>query len=241
MALLKIVCIFAATLGLHTASTSPTPPQSESELRPITTSPLEFIASRRLRIIQRSIYWGIGIAETAITAAQLAAPSSWADHILRTLTIGGGLTRVHSSASLSTTPAIALGSFLIACGALLRLQCYHALGRHFTFQVGIFSHHKLITTGPYGIVRHPSYTGALLAYVGLMLYYASPGMWVMECVIKGSALGGAFAILYALLMFVVVTGLTRRIPKEDDALRAEFGKEWEDWAAGRYALVPGLY
>ncbi|KAJ7031629.1 hypothetical protein C8F04DRAFT_960141 [Mycena alexandri] len=239
MALLKLLCIFAATLGLHTASTSPNPPQSDSELKPIKSTGLEFIASRRLRIIQRMVYWVIGIAETAVIVAQLAPPSSWAEKVLATLAIGGKLSRVQSS--LSTTPTVAFGSFLIACGALLRLQCYHALGRHFTFEVGIFSHHKLVTTGPYRIVRHPSYTGALLAYAGLMLYYASPGTWIMECVIKGSMVGRIFGVLYALLMFIVVTGLTWRIPKEDDALRAVFGKEWEDWAAERYALVPGLY
>jgi protein-S-isoprenylcysteine O-methyltransferase Ste14 len=184
------------------------------------------------------LYWAVAVAETTVTIAQFSSPASiWAERVLKILAMGGDLSEVN----LSATPTLALGSFLVTCGAILRLQCYHALGRHFTFETGIFKNHQLVTTGPYSIVRHPGYLGAFLAYVGLMLYYASSGSWIMECLIKGSATGRAFGLFYALLMFLVMTGLMWRIPKEDEALRTEFGNEWEDWAANRYALVPGVY
>lgn len=186
------------------------------------------------------MYWGVGIAETVVIIAQFAAPSTFPHAILSVLAIGGDgdLNKVQ----LSATPTLTLGTVLIIGGATIRLQCYHALGRHFTFETGIFKNHRLVTTGPYSIVRHPSYAGAFLAYAGLMLYYTSPGSWIMECVIKGSTVGRTFGALYALLMFLVIMGLTWRIPKEDQGLFNAFGHEWEAYHADvRYALIPGVF
>ncbi|KAJ7846338.1 hypothetical protein B0H14DRAFT_934364 [Mycena olivaceomarginata] len=197
------------------------------------------LGSYPLRTMLTGMYWGVAMAETAVILVQWReriSSSIFAERILHILAMGGNPDRV----GLSVTPTLAIGACLITCGAVLRLQCYHALGRHFTFETGIFKNHKLITNGPYSIVRHPSYSGAWVAYVGLMLYYASAGSWVMECVMA-STLGKVFGISYALMMSLIVTGLTGRIPKEDEALRNEFGKEWEDWAAGRYALFPLVY
>jgi len=238
MPFLKILCIVASTLGLHTASTSPNPPLRDSE-RVIAPTGLEFmLASRHLRVIQTWFYWALAIVETVVIVAQIMSPSTWAQYILSKLAVGGDLSRIN----LTTTPTVAVGSLLITSGALVRLSCYHALGRHFTFETGIFKNHKLVTTGPYGIVRHPGYSGSFLVYVGLMLYYASPGTWVMECVIKGSTAGRTLAALYALLMFLVIAGLTWRIPKEDEGLRRQFGQEWERYAAEvPYALMPGVF
>ncbi|KAJ7481630.1 hypothetical protein FB451DRAFT_1236667 [Mycena latifolia] len=237
MSLLRILCVVASTLGLHTASTSPNPPPLDSG-RAIAPTGLEFmLASHHLRKTQTGLYWSVAVAEMAVIVAQIASPSIWAQKVLSALAFGGDLTKVH----LAATPTLVLGTLLITSGALVRLRCYSALGRHFTFETGIFKNHELVTTGPYGVVRHPGYAGAFLAYLGLMLYYTSPS-WVMECVIKGSTAGKALGGLYALLMFLVMTGLTWRIPKEDEGLRNECGPEWEKYAAKvRYALIPGVF
>ncbi|KAF8208310.1 hypothetical protein K438DRAFT_1667627 [Mycena galopus ATCC 62051] len=232
----KVFCIVAATLGLHISSTSPNPPLLDSE-KVIARTRLEFmLGSYPLRISLTSIYWVVAMPEIFVIIGTVS-PSIWAKRILHTLAIGGNTSNV----TLAATPTLAIGACLIVCGAIVRLQCYHALGKHFTFETGLFKNHKLVTSGPYSIVRHPSYSGAWLAYIGLMFYYASSGSWVMECVIKGTTIGGVLGILYSLLMLLVVTGLTWRIPKEDEALRNEFGKEWEEWATGRRALLPFLY
>jgi len=194
------------------------------------------LASYRLRIMQTSLYWIVALGETAMTLAKLGAQSFWAERIISTFAFGSDLSKVHPSA----TPTLALGAFLILCGAFLRLQCYHILGSQFTFETGIIQGHKLVTTGPYSVVRHPSYAGAFLAYVGLMLYYASPGSWV-RALVQGSPAGRLFGALYTGLMLVVVTGLVLRIPKEDEALKNEFGEEWKRWAVDRYALIPRIY
>ncbi|KAF7341971.1 hypothetical protein MVEN_01783900 [Mycena venus] len=215
MSVSRVLCIVAATAGLHISSTSPNPPPLQSE-KAIAPTGVEFIlASYPLRITLTCIYWIVAILETVVIMVQIATPSIWAERILHTLAMGGDPSQVN----LSATPTIL----------------------HFTFETGIFHNHKLITTGPYSIVRHPSYSGAWIAYVGLMLYYGSSGSWVLECLIKGSLGGRLAGVLYALIMFLVVTGLTGRIPKEDEALRNEFGKEWEDWASGTYALFPFVY
>ncbi|KAF7366542.1 hypothetical protein MSAN_00911500 [Mycena sanguinolenta] len=236
MSFSKVLCIVAATTGLHVSTTSPNPPPLHSE-KSIAPTGFEFmLASYPLRIALTCIYWGVAMAEIFVIMG-LVSPSVWAEKILHAFALGGNPAKV----IISATPTLTIGACLILCGAVIRLACYHELGRLFTFETGIFKNHKLVTSGPYSIVRHPSYLGAMVAYVGLMLYYASAGSWVMECAIKGSTTGRVFGGLYALLMFLVVTGLTCRIPKEDEALRNEFGKEWEDWAAGRYALLPFVY
>ncbi|KAK7019890.1 hypothetical protein R3P38DRAFT_2970843 [Favolaschia claudopus] len=237
MSLSKIPCILAATIGLHISSTSPNPPQLFSE-QTVAPTRVEFLlASYPLRLSLRCVYWTVAIAEIVVVIVQVTSPPIWGERILEMLAFGGDPTKV----DLLATPRLVIGSCLITCGAVVRLQCYHALGEHFTFETGIFKNHKLVTTGPYSVVRHPSYSGAWLAYAGLMLYFTTSGSWVMECAIKGSWAGTLFAGLYALLMFFVLIGLTMRISKEDEALKNEFGKEWEDWAAGRFAVLPFVF
>ncbi|KAJ7775698.1 hypothetical protein DFH07DRAFT_912221 [Mycena maculata] len=236
MAFLKIVCIVATTLGLHVASTSPNPPLRPSE-RTITPTSMECIlVSPSFRGAQKLLYWVAALAESALVVAQLnprSTPSQW---VIATLALGGGRLTTCLSAPL------ALGFLLISGGALLRLQCYRVLGRHFTFETGIVRGHRLVTTGPYATVRHPSYTGAILAYLGLLCYYGSPGSWLVECVAKGSTAGTVFCGAYAGVMSLVVSGLLSRISKEDAGLKREFGAEWDLYAARvPYVLIPGMY
>ncbi|KAF8127726.1 hypothetical protein EV363DRAFT_1418389, partial [Boletus edulis] len=65
------------------------------------------------------------------------------------------------AATLTTaTPAFTIGILLCVFGGLLRVYCYRALGAHFTFELSIRPTQALVTHGVYGIIRHPSYTGA---------------------------------------------------------------------------------
>ncbi|KAJ7854878.1 hypothetical protein B0H14DRAFT_2345710, partial [Mycena olivaceomarginata] len=66
---------------------------------------------------------------------------------------------------------------LVVIGSVIRLQCHHALGRHFTFEAVIRKDHELGKNGPYNYIRHSSYTGALLAYIGLITYCGSNRTW----------------------------------------------------------------
>jgi protein-S-isoprenylcysteine O-methyltransferase Ste14 len=116
------------------------------------------------------------------------------------------------------------------------------MGKNFTFDLAIRDHHKLITEGPYGIVRHPAYTGVLVVDVGLLMFYASPGSLIKESELFNMRLGQIFVGLLATVTMYIVVALRDRIQREEAALRREFGKDWEEWARKvPYCLVPGIY
>ncbi len=64
-------------------------------------------------------------------------------------------------------PARWVGCVLLAAGLVLRVWSIRVLARFFTVDVKVHADHELIERGPYRWVRHPSYAGALLAFLGL--------------------------------------------------------------------------
>jgi len=136
----------------------------------------------------------------------------------------------------------AIGMAFIISAGLIRLQCYRALGRFFTFEVSIRKGHELVTTGPYGIVRHPSYTGILFLYIGIILHFSSPGIWLRESAVLNTLPGRMIASVVLIMLSGVVASLRRRIPLEDEVLKNLFKTEWENWARRvPYCLIPGVY
>ncbi|KAF8996837.1 Isoprenylcysteine carboxyl methyltransferase family-domain-containing protein [Cyathus striatus] len=124
-----------------------------------------------------------------------------------------------------------LGRLIGLTGGLLRQSCYKYLGRFFTFEMGIHKDHKLITSGPYAVVRHPGYTGILLTLTGCTLVlnscaWAPWPVWIAVWIVIGITLW---------LMF-------ERIAKENEMLQKEFGDEWDRWQDPvRYRLVPWIF
>jgi protein-S-isoprenylcysteine O-methyltransferase len=62
-----------------------------------------------------------------------------------------------------------IGTCLFVAGLVLRWYSIMYLGRFFTMNVAIAADHRVIDSGPYRFIRHPSYTGILLAMLGLGL------------------------------------------------------------------------
>ena len=60
-----------------------------------------------------------------------------------------------------------VGMALMIAGILLRIIAIKQLGKYFTVDVTIRQEHQLMQSGLYKHVRHPSYTGVLLAFLGL--------------------------------------------------------------------------
>ncbi|KAF9022890.1 hypothetical protein BDZ89DRAFT_187014 [Hymenopellis radicata] len=78
----------------------------------------------------------------------------------------------------------------------LRLLCYREMGKMFTFELAQRQDHKLITTGPYSIVRHPSYTGSVLAFAGSAVCLLGRNSWMWESGALGTA-GGCWCRVLA--------------------------------------------
>ncbi|KAG9311104.1 hypothetical protein JVU11DRAFT_9013 [Chiua virens] len=127
-------------------------------------------------------------------------------------------------------------------GGFIRVKTYRALGQFFKFELCILRGHKLITTGPYAVVRHPSYTGLLLCIVGSSIVYGSRGSWLRDSgVLRARWVRAAFGG-WGLIMLASVLTMIRRSTEEDSFLSESFGKEWENWARRvKYKLVPFVY
>ena len=118
------------------------------------------------------------------------------------------------------------------------------MGRHFTFEVTVQKDHRLVTSGPYSFVRHPSYTALSMVVLGSIACLLGWGSWLAECgILETTVLGKAFALAWlADLTYVPIVMVFSRVKTEDEMLRRTFGKEWEEWASRTpCALVPGCY
>jgi len=111
---------------------------------------------------------------------------------------------------------------LLLGGLALRWTAILTLGRHFTVNVAIARDHRLVRSGPYRLVRHPSYTGLLVAFLGMGLAFHS---WLS----------------LAVLLLPVSAALAHRIAVEERALREAFGAEYDEWAARTWRLVPWIH
>jgi protein-S-isoprenylcysteine O-methyltransferase len=110
---------------------------------------------------------------------------------------------------------------LMGSGLLLRWAAIRALGRFFTVDVAIHPEHKVVQSGPYAWVRHPSYSGLLLLFLGLGLRF-----------------GDALSLIT--LMLPVTLGLLSRIRTEEAALRSALGDAYESYCRRTKRLVPGV-
>ena len=118
--------------------------------------------------------------------------------------------------------AYGVGVLVFVLGLALRWYAILHLGRFFTVDVAIASDHRVVDDGPYRWVRHPSYTGAIVAFAGF-----------------GICLGNWLSL--ALLVVLVGWAFARRIVVEEAALTAALGDAYRAYAARTRRLVPGVY
>ena len=115
-----------------------------------------------------------------------------------------------------------IGIALIVIGIIVRASAIFTLRRFFTVAVTIQDSHELIDRGLYNIVRHPSYSGALVSFIGLGFAF---GNWMSLAVILAGAL----------------IGFAYRIRVEEAALTNHFGDRYRAYAARTKRLIPGIY
>jgi protein-S-isoprenylcysteine O-methyltransferase Ste14 len=198
-------------------------------------------------LLSQSILWSLTLGDiTMVLLSNDLLPTVWKDNAVKYLAkyISWNVPDV------GITPLFLLGSALCVLGCRFRSASYEALGRHFTFELAIRPDHELVTSYPYNIVRHPSYTGGFVGAVGLNLAsFVARGGLVQEVIVPWAQTTskGAIFIQVAgwglfLLQTFVIGGLTARCSSEDVMLKKRFGKEWEEWAKRvPYKLLPGIY
>lgn len=118
---------------------------------------------------------------------------------------------------------LGIGSLLYIPGLILVLWGRLALGKNYFVSTGLgaqlFQDQQLVTTGPYAIIRHPMYAGLILASLGGLLIYMT----------------------WATLYFACASPLILiRAWREEQALAAEFGDQWQEYCKRVPALFPRL-
>ncbi len=115
-----------------------------------------------------------------------------------------------------------VGLVVLVAGMMFRWYAIRVLGRFFTFDVAISEGQTVIERGPYRWIRHPSYTGSLVGYVGV-----------------GLTLGNWAALAVPALF--MVAAYSYRIPVEERALLAGLGQAYADYCKRTWRLVPFVY
>lgn len=80
-----------------------------------------------------------------------------------------------------------VGPVLWLTGMALAGWATQTLGRYMTVSIQVTEGHRLVQEGPYAWIRHPIYTGNVLAAAGLALLYLSPPLAALALVILGLA------------------------------------------------------
>ncbi len=113
-----------------------------------------------------------------------------------------------------------VGTALVAAGLGFAVAARAYLGRNWSGIVTLKQGHELIRTGPYRLVRHPIYTGMLLAFVG-------------TAVARGDVRGlVALALVTASFLF--------KLRVEERFMAEQFPQEYPGYKARTPALIPGL-
>jgi len=114
-----------------------------------------------------------------------------------------------------------LGWSLTVLGLGFAIWARVHLGGNWSGAVTVKAGHELVRTGPYRRVRHPIYTGVLLAALGAVFAIG-----------ERSCLVGIVLLIPALLW---------KIHLEERNMDALFGPVYADYRRHSAALLPGLY
>jgi len=115
-----------------------------------------------------------------------------------------------------------VGYWIFIVGVLFRWYAIYYLGRFFTPNVVILEKHRLIETGPYRLIRHPTYAGALFALLGVTL-----------------TMGNLLSLLIIFIPIISVVAWRMRI--EEAALVEAFGDEYRDYMRRTKRLIPFVF
>ena len=114
-----------------------------------------------------------------------------------------------------------MGAILVALGLAFTVWARWRLGRNWSGSVTVKQDHKLIESGPYRWVRHPIYTGLLVA-------------------LAGTALVNDHWLSYAGIP-PALFGMWRKWKAEESFMRETFGEAYRAYTARTRALIPLIW
>lgn len=112
-----------------------------------------------------------------------------------------------------------IGVLTLIAGSLLRRHCFRVLGAFFSGAVTVQADHRVIDSGAYRWVRHPSYSAALLIVLGIAL-----------------ALGNWLSALVSVVIAFLAYSYRARV--EEQALLSSLGASYAQFMAGRKRFIP---
>jgi protein-S-isoprenylcysteine O-methyltransferase Ste14 len=142
------------------------------------------------------------------------------------LVIGGGIFAASRLRGIARMPyrhvALDIGIALIVAGIVIRAIAIATLWRYFSVDVTIRSDQQIVQHGIYAHLRHPAYTGSLLAFIGLGIAF---GSWLS----------------LAIIAVLTIGGMSYRIAVEERALTEHFGDAYHTYSSHTKRLIPGIY
>lgn len=99
-----------------------------------------------------------------------------------------------------------LGTIFSFNGVIFWIYSQAMLDKYWSPQLQVQKKHKIITSGPYKVIRHPIYTAMFIWVIGLAFFSAN--------------------IVFALLALLTIIGLILRVPKEEKMMIEQFGDEY---------------
>jgi protein-S-isoprenylcysteine O-methyltransferase Ste14 len=116
-------------------------------------------------------------------------------------------------------PLFVAGVVMILLGSLLRRYCWRTLGEYFTGDVRARADQPVVTSGPYRLVRHPSYTAGMVMFIGI-----------------GLALGNWLSLV--LLTIATIATYSYRVVVEERALVEAIGEPYLAYMKERKRFIP---
>ena len=114
------------------------------------------------------------------------------------------------------------GVALMACGIALRLWANRVLGAYYTRTLRIQSGQSVVRVGPYRLIRHPGYAGALLMWLGATFAMRN---WITVAVVGVS----------------VISVYLYRISAEERMLATALGSDYQTYMADTKRVIPWVW
>jgi protein-S-isoprenylcysteine O-methyltransferase Ste14 len=122
----------------------------------------------------------------------------------------------------AVSPAVSLvASLLMVAGTAFTIWARFTIGANWSGTVTLKEHHELMQRGPYGLARHPIYTGLLLMGVASALQYGEP---------------------FGFLELVVIIGLfIYKIHLEEKLMTENFPDQYPQYRQRVKAIIPFIF